>query len=100
MNLDPWAEAAELAALGREAAATRFGALLSRMRDVPALGQAHGPVGRELARLLPDRSARPGVAGPASAKGAPLAPGLVWAIVAVLLLAAQMIFGGGSGTGE
>jgi len=100
LNLDPWAEAAELAALGREAAATRFGALLSRVRDVPALGQTHGPVGRELARLLPDRSARPGWAGPASAKRAPLAPGLVWAIVAVLLLAAQMIFGGGSGTGE
>ncbi|WP_397542020.1 hypothetical protein [Roseovarius salis] len=100
LNLDPWAEAADLAALGREAAATRFGALLSRVRDVPALEKAHGPVGRELAHLLPDRSARPGRAGPASAKGAPLAPGLVWAIAAALLLAAQMFFGGSSGTGE
>lgn len=100
LNLDPWAEAADLAALGREAAATRFGTLLSGVREVPALGQTHGPVGRELVRLLPERAARSGGSPPASRQNGPLTPGMLWAIVAALLVVAQMIFGGSSGTDE
>lgn len=95
LNLDP-----DLAAFGREAAATRFGALLSRVREVPALGNTHGPVGRKLARLLPDRSARLGGAGPVSRNGSRLTSSLVWAIAAALFIVVQMIFGGSSGTGE
>ena len=100
LNLDPWTEAADLAALGREAAGTRFGLLLSRVRDVPALGQDHGSVGRELTRLLPAGAARLGSTGPAAKIGITISPGVFWAILAVLFLAAQMLFGGLSGMGE
>lgn len=74
LNLDPWAEAAELAALGREGAATRFSLLLARVRDVPALGQDHGPVGRDLTRLLPKGSPRHGSPGVAAKIGFPITP--------------------------
>ncbi len=100
LNLDPWAEAADLATLGREAAALRVGALLSRVRDVPALGRSHGPVGRELSRLLPERKARPGTSDSASSDGGPLTPGMGWAIAVALLVVAQMVFGVSTGTGE
>lgn len=99
LNLDPWTEAADLAALGREAAATRFALLLSRVRDVPALGQDHGAVGRELTRLLPEGTARPGT-DPAANTGSPVSPGVFWVILAALVLLAQMMFGGFSGMGE
>lgn len=100
LNLDPWAEAADLAALGREGAATRFAKLLSRVRDVPALGQSQEPVGRELLQLLPERAAP--FAGSAQASGTRTrpTPGAVLAIAAALLVMAQMMFGGSSGTGE
>lgn len=100
LNLDPWAEAAELASLGRETAATRFGTRLSRVRDVPALGQTHGRVGRELIHLLPERAARFAGSGPASTDRGRLTPGAVWPIAAALLAVAQMFFGGSSGTDE
>ncbi|TCM76787.1 hypothetical protein [Rhodovulum steppense] len=100
LNLDPWAEAAELAALGREGAATRFGLLLARVRDVPALGQDHGPVGRDLTRLLPEGAARPGSTGAAAKIGFPISSGAFWAILAAFLVLAQIMFGGSSGMGE
>jgi hypothetical protein len=100
LNLDPWAEAADLAALDRETAATRFGTLLSRFRDVPALEQTHGPVGRELVGLLPDRVARAAGSDQASGDGGPLTPGVVLGIVAALVVLVQMILAGAWGAGE
>jgi len=100
LNLDPWAEAAELAALGPERAATRFGLLLARVRDVPALGQGHGSVGRDLTRLLPAGAARPGSSGAAAKIGVPFTSGTIWVIAAALFVLAWIMFGGSSGMGE
>lgn len=100
LNLDPWKEAAELAALGRDATATRFGLLLSRVLDVPELGQDHGSVGKDLTRLLPEITARLGSTGPATTIGIPISPRVFWAILAALFLAPQLLFGGLSRMGE
>lgn len=90
LNLDPWKEAADLAALDQEAARSRLGALLSRFWDVPALGKDHGSVARDLTRLLPQGSARAAtLAGPAT-KRAGMPPGMAWAILAVLFLLMQV----------
>lgn len=99
LNLDPWEEAAHLAALGRESAATRLGLLLSRVLDVPALGQDHGAVGRDLTRLLPGGAARQGRPGGTAKSGVPLTSGAFWAILVALFFLAQALFGGVPGMG-
>ncbi|MBU2532228.1 MAG: hypothetical protein KKB37_05780 [Alphaproteobacteria bacterium] len=99
LGLDPWKEAAELAALGGDAARSRLGLLLSRFRDVPALGHDHGSVARELTLLLP---ACPGLATTpgATVTNWPVMSSLqVWAVVAVLLLLLQMMFTGAPNSG-
>ena len=100
LGLDPWKEAAELTALGRDAAHSRLGLLLSRFRDVPALGQDHETVARELARLLPELRARVAAIPVGAAKGAAMSSGLIWLLLAVLVVVVQMMFAGSTGSDE
>lgn len=99
LGLDPWKETAELVTLGRDAARTRLGLLLSRFRDVPALGSDHGQVARELSLLLPNSPPRRSLkrAGATSAANHPASTGAVWTILAIALVLLQMLFVGGSG---
>lgn len=100
LNLDPWAEAAELAALSRQAAGARLGLLLSRCRDVPQLGQDHQAVADDLARLLPERPARNASSGTAGPKGMTLSWGTILAILAVVYMLVQTLFPGAPGSGN
>lgn len=99
-NLDLWAEAAEHAALGREAAVTRLALLMSRVRDVPTLGQDHGSVGRDLTCLLTKGAARFDSPGAAATIGVPITSGAIRAILSARFLSAQMMFRGSWGMGE
>ncbi|MEM9761500.1 MAG: hypothetical protein AAF968_03145 [Pseudomonadota bacterium] len=95
LNLDPWDEAARLAASGRVAAKTRLVQLLSRLDDVPALALGREPVANELVFLLPDRLGR---VAPTDAEdqGVPRMPSrLVCFILAVLLGTALVVVTGG-----
>ncbi len=95
LNLDPWKEAAELASLGREAAQARLGLLLSRFRDVPALGIDHASIARALTLLLPEYVARSSTPGLSSmTKGQLVSSRAIWAVVAVVVILLQMIFAG------
>lgn len=105
LGLDPWSEAAELAALGRVAAGARLALLLSRFRDVPALGRDQGSFARELVLLLPDsllRRSPPGAplrpAG-AAAGGRTMPVGTVWTIAAIAIVLALIMFGAMPGAG-
>jgi hypothetical protein len=102
LGLDPWNETAELATLGREAARARLGLLLSRFRDVPALEHHHQPVAQKLILLLPECPPDRAVtrAGSTVAKGQLVSSGAIWAVLAILLILMQMIFAGGTGSGE
>lgn len=100
LDLDPWEEAAALAALGREAARLRLGLLLSRFRDVPELGRNHGSVARELARLLPERPVRVATVDGAATNRAALSLGMIGAALAVLFFVVQILFAGAPGSGE
>jgi len=90
LGLDPWNEAAELAALGRDAARTRLGLLLARFFDVPALRADHGAVARELTQLLPEKMSRSGAA--ATTGGPAKNSGVLWAGLAVLMVLGQALF--------
>ena len=100
LGLDPWTEAAKLSALEREPAVARLGVLLSRVRDVPGLGQDQGAVARKLASLLPERSAcreSPSIATrpeTAVAQGQPFSGWHIVTILVVLAVLAQVILGG------
>ena len=104
LGLDPWNETAELVNLGRDAAGARLALLLSRLRDVPALGSDHGAVARNLSLLLPEipqtRSLKQ--AGSTIAKGRSVSGGAALTILAVILVLLQLLFAGvfGSGSGE
>ena len=100
LDLDPWEEAAELAALGREAARLRLGLRLSKFRDVPELARNHGSVARELARLLPERPVRDATVNGEATNRAALSLGMIGAVLAVLLFVVQMMFVGAPGSGE
>lgn len=100
LNLDPWEEAADLAALGREAAGARLGSLLSRFRDVPALGKDHAPVAQDLTRLLPERLARAAISSGTETKAATISSGLIWTLLAVLFFVMQFIFTDSSGSSQ
>lgn len=53
LDLDPWEEAAELAALSADDARARLGSALFRDRNVPALRLDHASVAQDLIKLLP-----------------------------------------------
>ncbi|AZQ66970.1 hypothetical protein EF888_07375 [Silicimonas algicola] len=93
IGLDPWNETAELVALGRDAAGTRLGLLLSRFQDVPALGNAHGQVGRELSLLLPEssrlRSFVPSGSTASQSRG--LSGGTILTVLALVLVLIQIL---------
>jgi hypothetical protein len=94
LGLDPWSETAELATLGRDAAGTRLGALLSRFGDVPALVSDHGTVARELSLLLPDASPTHSMkrATTTVAPGGAPSRGAVWTLVAIIGAGVQSLF--------
>lgn len=96
LNLDPWQEARELTSLGREAAGVRLDTLLSRVCDVPALEQDDGAVAQDLAGLLPKNASQAMAGAAPEAKSLTISTGLIWTLVAVLFLAAQLLFTGTS----
>ncbi len=96
LNLDPWQEARELASLGREAAGVRLDTLLSRVCDVPGLEQDDGAVAQDLAGLLPKNASQAMAGAAPEAKRLTISTGLIWTLVAVLFLAAQLHFTGTS----
>jgi hypothetical protein len=102
LGLDPWNETAELVKLGREAAGARLGLLLSRFRDVPALGRDHGRVARELSLLLPESPPARPLQQVAStvADGRLGSSGAIWTILAIVLVLLQIFFAGEPGPGE
>ncbi|WP_161601252.1 hypothetical protein [Cereibacter sphaeroides] len=87
LNLDPWVEAADLANLSRERAATRLGLLLGRGLHGTAPGQDHGALGWELTRLLPEGAGTIVKAGPVSS-------GAFWVILGAIVILVLMILGG------
>lgn len=103
LGLDPWSETAELVTLGRDAARERIGLLLTRFRDIPSLGADHGAVARELSLLLPEKS--PPIRSFQQAAstitsdrwGSTVA---ILAILGVVFVVVQMLFVGGSGSGQ
>jgi hypothetical protein len=102
LGLDPWNETSELVILGREAAGARLGLLLSRFRDVPTLGSDHGRVARKLSLLLPESPpARPlQRAAPTVADGRLGSSRVIWTILAIIFVLFQVLFVGGSGSGQ
>ncbi|WP_343504263.1 hypothetical protein [Alloyangia pacifica] len=95
LGLDPWTETAELVTLRREAARLRLGKLLSRFRDVPALVANHKAVADELSLLLPENEPRSLQHTAATVTAGGLGGGVsMWAIVALILVLAQIMFGG------
>jgi hypothetical protein len=99
LGLDPWKEAAALAALGRDAASSRLGLLLSGFRDVPALGRDHLSVARELAGLLPALSATVRVPVEPLAVGSLMSSRRFWVVVAALFLLIQIMILGAPNSG-
>lgn len=100
LELEPWEEAAALAALEKEAAGSRLEMLLSQFRDVPALKQDYGSVARKLTRLLPKRRKRLTAVSDGAENGPANLSGLIWAALAILFLILQLIFAGTPGTGQ
>jgi hypothetical protein len=102
LGLDPWKEAAELVALGRDAAQARLGTRLARFRDVPALASDHGRVARDLSQLLPESPPSQTLKRAAStvADGSLGKSGVIWTILAIIFVLFQMFMVGGSGSGE
>jgi hypothetical protein len=102
LGLDPWKETAELVGLGNDAARARLGTLLARFRDVPALAIDYATVARDLSQLLPEGRTSGSLKRAAStvADGRPGTSGVIWAVLAVVLLLFQMFMVGGSGSGE
>lgn len=99
LNLDPWAETAKLAALGRTAADARLSALLSRCREVPKLGQDHQAVAHDLTRLLPEGKTGMTASDEAKPKGVTLSWSVLLTILLVVYMLIQMIFFGAPGEG-
>ncbi|MCM2561280.1 hypothetical protein M8756_00490 [Lutimaribacter sp. EGI FJ00015] len=100
LKLDPWEEAADLAALSRDAAEQRLDQLLARCRDVPALGQDHQAVAQSLASLLPKGRVRPRPTTDAPDKPRTIPWSIVLTILAVLFVLIQLGVTGGSGSGQ
>ncbi|MDF0601905.1 hypothetical protein P1J78_14265 [Psychromarinibacter sp. C21-152] len=102
LGLDPWKETAELVTLGRDAARARLGTLLARFRDVPALASDHGRIAGDLSQLLPE-GRMPGSLKRAASTAADSRPGtrgLIWSMLAIIFVLAQLLTAGGSGSGK
>jgi hypothetical protein len=98
-NLDPWSEAADLAALTGDGAVTRLGHLLSRSLDMPALRLDPDTTARRLARLLPGR---PPARDPANATGPRplrLSKAAILSLLGVAVLLVQMMLWATPGAG-
>ncbi|MEQ9037228.1 MAG: hypothetical protein RIE24_02625 [Silicimonas sp.] len=102
LGLDPWKETAELVALGRDAAQARLGTRLARFRDVPTLASDHGRVAQDLSQLLPDgpTSVTLKRAAATVAEGHSGTSGVIWAVLAIIVVLFQVLTFGGSGSGE
>ncbi|WP_416540074.1 hypothetical protein [Phaeobacter sp. JH20_04] len=100
LELEPWEEAAALAALEKEVAGSRLEMLLSQFRDVPALKQDSGTLARKLTRLLPKHRKRLMAVSGAAENGPTNLSGLIWAVLAILFLILQLILTGTPGTGQ
>lgn len=102
LGFDPWQETADLVRLGRDAARMRLGTLLARFPDVPALASDHGGVARDLSQLLPE-GRKPGSLTQAASTAAHSRPGksgVIWSMLAIIFVLAQLLTAGGSGSGE
>lgn len=87
LGLEPWNEAADLAALQPPAALARLEMLLSDFGDVPALEQDHGSVAAKLVSLLPEvLPRRVSVITGSTETGLP-SVSIRWILAAVLLIA-------------
>ena len=93
LNLDPWEEAAGLAASRRDAAVSRLGMLLSRCRDVPALATGNSEVARMLAPLLPG-SAPASAAGDDTRRKLTFSPAILLTAVIVTMILLELVFSG------
>ncbi|KPP85870.1 MAG: Photosystem II reaction centre I protein (PSII 4.8 kDa protein) [Rhodobacteraceae bacterium HLUCCO07] len=101
LGLDPWDEAADLAALSREGAYSRLGGVLARFYDVPSLGRDPGATIPRLVDLLPkapDRKTAQGLAPPAGANALGFGP--ILAVLLVVLFLVQTFIFGSDGTGD
>ncbi|QDY69283.1 hypothetical protein [Qingshengfaniella alkalisoli] len=102
LGLDPWAETADLATLGRDAARSRLEILLARFRDVPALAGDQGRVARDLSQLLPE-GPMSGILKRATSTGTDGRLGTsraIWVVLAIIFILFQMFMVGGTGSGE
>lgn len=100
LKLDPWEEAADLAALTRDAAEQRLDKLLARCLDVPALGQDHHAVAQALAPLLPERRAGRDQPDQVTCKGRSISWGMLLTILVLGLVLARVVFTGEPGSVE
>ena len=100
LGLEPWQAASELAALTGEEARNRLDGLLTRLRDVPALGQDHAAIARRLIALLPNAAAV--AAGGATQRAVPagrLGTGVVIALLMLFVYLVYTLLLGPSGAG-
>lgn len=100
LKLDPWEEAAALAALSREAAEQRLGQLLARCLDVPALGRDPQAVARSLAPLLPNRGNRRDMSGAITRTGPMMSWSTILTIFVLGYVLIQTLFTGDPGAGD
>ena len=100
LDLEPWEEAAVLAALENKAAGSRLEMLLSQFRDVPSLKQDCASVARKLTRLLPKRRKRLTTVSGGAENGPANLTGLIWVALTILFLILQFILSGSPGTGQ
>ena len=102
LDLDPWRETTNLVALEQDVRRERLEQLLSVFREVPALGSGAGKVARELCLLLPESPPAPPLQRAAStvADGRLGSSGAIWTILAIIFVLFQVLFVGGSGSGQ
>lgn len=89
LEVDPWAEASDLAAMPDAPARKRLDFLLSRFKDVPTLGHEQGKIVSNLLALLPRKMK---ITSPSSADVTGKLPAfminvpLYWYVIAFVLL--------------
>lgn len=99
LGLDPWEEASDLSRLTQENARLRLGGRLARFRDVAASGS--GATVQRLLDLLPPPASHLGRGSPTSAARVTAHGfGPLLAIVSVLVLLLQAVFGKFGGSGD
>jgi hypothetical protein len=89
LEVDPWTEASDLAAMPDGPARKRLDTLMTRFKDVPTLGRDQGQIISALLDLLPKKKAAENLSSlnvaaglPAAALGVPL----YWYIITSLIL--------------